>query len=133
MENLIIEATDYTPALSFDYDKNILEIRGISYPENTSTFYVPVFSWLEEYFSQLRGDQITVNIEIIYFNSGSSKVLLDFFDLLDDAALRGIKIIVNWAYEEDDEDMLEYVEEFMEDFRRLEFHFVRKSRKNNGV
>ena len=126
MENLIIEATDYTPALSFDYHNNILEIRGISYPENTSTFYAPVFSWLEEYFSQLQGDQIIVNIEIIYFNSGSSKVLLDFFDLLDEAAFRGIKVTVNWVYEEDDKDMLEYGEEFMADFRRLEFHFVRK-------
>jgi len=128
MKNLFIEATECTPTIHFDITRNILEIRGTSYPENTSSFYTPIFTWLEEYFSQLEEGHVTVNIAIVYFNSGSSKILLDFFDLLDEAAFRGIDIIVNWIYEEDDEDMLEYGEEFLEDFRRLSFNFVQKPR-----
>ena len=127
MDNLYIEASDCTPAISFNYEQNVLDIRGTSYPENTSSFYVPIFSWLKHYFAQLEEGEIGVNIEIVYFNSGSSKVLLDFFDLLDGAAFRGIDITINWMYEEDDIDMLEYGEEFFEDFRRLNFNFVKKS------
>ena len=127
MENLYIEASDCTPTVSFNHEQNVLDIRGVSYPENTSSFYAPIFSWLENYFAQLNTETVTVNIEIVYFNSGSSKMLLDFFDLLDETAFRGIDITVNWIYEDDDVDMLEYGEEFHEDFRRLNFNFVKKT------
>ena len=126
MKNLIIDATDCTPSIYFDAQEHLLEIRGTSYPENTAAFYAPVFSWLDEYFANIEEGEITVNVEIVYFNSGSSKALLEFFDLLDDAAFRGMEVNVNWIYEQDDEDMREYGEEFVEDFRRIGFHFVEK-------
>ncbi|GAK51510.1 hypothetical protein U14_02755 [Candidatus Moduliflexus flocculans] len=126
MKNLIIDATDCTPSIYFDAQEHLLEIRGTSYPENTAAFYAPVFSWLDEYFANIEEGEITVNVEIVYFNSGSSKALLEFFDLLDDAAFRGMGVTVNWIYEQDDEDMREYGEEFVEDFRRIGFHFVKK-------
>lgn len=126
MKNLIIDATDCTPSIYFDAQEHLLEIRGTSYPENTAAFYAPVFSWLDEYFANIEEGDITVNVEIVYFNSGSSKALLEFFDLLDDAAFRGMGVNVNWIYEQDDEDMREYGEEFVEDFRRIGFHFVEK-------
>lgn len=128
MKHLRIDATECTPSIDFNAQEHILEIRGTSYPENTAAFYTPVFAWLEEYFGLLQEADITVNIEIVYFNSGSSKALLEFFDLLDDAAFRGMSVTVNWIYEQDDDDMREYGEEFVEDFRRLTFHFIKKTR-----
>lgn len=86
MENLKIGATKYTPEISFDCEKNILDIIGESYPENIAEFYAPVFKWLEQYIEQLKNDQnVTINMELIYFNSSSSKVLLDFLDILEQA------------------------------------------------
>jgi hypothetical protein len=126
VKNLYIEATEATPEIFFDYEKNILEIKGVSYPENTAAFYGPVFFWLEEYFSQLENEEVTVNLEIVYFNSNSWKILVGFFELLDKIAGRGIDINVNWIYEEDDEDMLEYGKDFQEDHGMLAFNFVRK-------
>ena len=126
MNNLLIEATEYTPKIFFDCENNILEIKGTSYPENASAFYAPVFSWLEEYFSQLNNEDVTVNIEIVYFNSNSWKILAGFFELLDKVALKGRDITVNWIYEEDDEDMLEYGKEFQEDYSGLVFDFVQE-------
>ncbi|MCP4402675.1 MAG: DUF1987 domain-containing protein [bacterium] len=127
MEHLYIEASDCTPLISFNCEQSVLDIRGTSYPENTSSFYTPIFSWLKNYFAQLKEGKVIVNIEIVYFNSGSSKVLLDFFDLLDGAAFRGTDVTINWMYEEDDIDMLEYGEELFEDFRRLIFNFIKKA------
>lgn len=126
MENLFIEATEYTPKIFFDCTNNILEIRESSYPENASAFYAPIFSWLEEYFSQKEGGEVTVNIEIIYFNSSSSRILLSFFDLLSEAVFREILITIHWIYEKGDEDMLEFGKEFQEDYRGLIFKFVQK-------
>lgn len=127
MENLIIEETKFSPSIVFDGEKHSLSITGKSYPENTSVFYAPVFSWLEDYIAKLDDNQeVGVNIELIYFNSSSSKVLLDFFDILDEAAEDGKSIAVNWIYEEDDEDSLEFGEEFKEDYESLTFNLVEK-------
>ena len=53
MESLLITATDSTPEINFDLESNCLKIEGESYPENTTQFYGPVFTWLREYLSQL--------------------------------------------------------------------------------
>ncbi len=127
MNSLIIEATKYTPEIFFDCEKHTLGIRGKSYPENTSVFYQPVFEWLEEYLENIGDQNITVNMELIYFNSSSSKVLMDFCDVLDEAGSDGKHITLNWIYEEDDEDALEFGEEFQEDLESVTFNLVEKA------
>ena len=127
MENLIIEATKYTPEISFNAETNILEIKGETYPENTAEFYSPVFDWLEQYLNQLQDQAVTVNMEIIYFNSSSSKVLMDLFDRLEDAVGEGKKIEINWIYDKEDESALEYGEEFQEDLEVLTLNLVEKA------
>ncbi|MCP4347286.1 MAG: DUF1987 domain-containing protein [Desulfobacterales bacterium] len=126
MNNLKIEPTKYTPEIFFDCENNALKIKGKSYPEDTAVFYAPVFSWLQEYFDREETQNVTVNMELIYFNSSSSKILLDFFDILEAATSEGKNITVNWYYEEDDEDALEFGEEFQEDFESLTFNLVQK-------
>ncbi len=126
MRNLLLEATEDTPYIFFDCENNVFEIRGISYPEDTTEFYEPVFDWLKEYFFQPDKTGITVNIEIVYFHSSSIKILLDFFDKLAGEAHNGLKIIVNWIYEKTERDMKEYGEEFQADFKPLAFNFIQK-------
>lgn len=128
MKNFYIEATECTPEIFFDCENNVLEIRGFSYPENTTEFYGPVFFWLEEYFSQLDNKEITANIEIVYFNSNSWKVLMGFFELLNKAAVEGVDVTTNWIYDGDDDDILEYGEEFQEEHKGITFNFVQKIR-----
>lgn len=124
MENLQIEETECTPEIFFDCENSVLEIRGVSYPENTAEFYGPVFFWLEEYFSQSESKNITVNIKVVYFNSNSWKVLVGLFELLNKAAFKGTNVTVNWVYDQDDEDILEYGNEFQEDHRGITFNFI---------
>lgn len=126
MENLTVEGTKYTPSINFDYSTGILEIRGESYPENTTEFYSPVFEWVKQYLDQLGDGTATINIKLIYFNSSSSKILLDFFDMLDEEGDNGKKIVINWFYEEDDEDNQEYGEEFQEDLENVTFNLIQE-------
>lgn len=126
MENLYIKETKSSPEIHFDSAHNVLELRGESYPENTAEFYTPVLTWLEEYLEQLDDQAVTVNMEIIYFNSSSSKVLMDFFDILDQAVEDGKNITVNWFYDKENESALEAGEEFKEDLEALPFHVVAK-------
>jgi len=126
MEILKIESTKYTPEIYFDAEKNILSIIGESYPENTADFYAPVFSWLKKYLKQAGNETITVHIELTYFNSSSSKILLDFFDMFEEANGDGRQIMINWVYEKEDEETHQYGEEFQEDFESLTFNCIQK-------
>jgi len=127
MQSLNISETEYTPQINFDSSSQLFEIRGKSYPENTQTFYAPVFNWVEQYLAQPCENTFSLNIELFYFNSSSSKALFNLFDLLEIAAERGKKVVVNWIYEEGDEDNLEFGREFMEDLQELEFNLIKKS------
>ncbi len=126
MENMEIAATKSTPAIHFDVQTHVLSMAGESYPENTSQFYAPVYRWLEECLDSLEEQQLVFNIELIYFNSSSSKVLMDLFDLLEDASEEGKNITVNWVYDEENDSALEYGEEFAEDMEELTFNLVEK-------
>ncbi len=124
MENLTIFATQYTPAISLDSD-GVISFSGKSYPENTFEFYKPVMAWLEKYFQEFKGQKTVVNMEIIYFNSSSSKWFFDMFDLFDEASNRDI-VEVNWIYDSENESAQEAGEDFQEDFESLTINLVAK-------
>ncbi len=126
MDNLLIEATKYTPKILFDAENHQLEIKGETYPENTAEFYAPVFKWLEEYLAELQDEAVTVNLEINYFNSSSSKVLMDMFDKFETITKEGKNITLNWIYDKENESALEYGEEFQEDLEVLKMNLVEK-------
>lgn len=124
MEKFIVEATKSSPSICFDPQTCTLEITGESYPENSSLFYEPLFDLLEEYLEADKNQNLEVNMQIIYFNSSSSKAFMNLFEMLDSAVQRGKKIVVNWRYHEENDTALECGEEFMEDVEGLVFNLV---------
>jgi hypothetical protein len=124
MENLIIKATKSSPAICLDAQTRILEISGESYPENAANFYTPVFEWIDRFFGQMNNAPVTVNITLHYFNSSSSKVLMDIFDRLEKAQTDGTPIVVNWRYHEENDTAVECGEEFKEEIECIAFNMV---------
>ena len=84
-----------------------------------------MMEWLEEYFNENSADKTVVNMEIIYFNSSSSKLFFDFFDLLE-KNIQNNTIEVNWIYDEENESAEEAGEDFQEDFEELNIKLVQK-------
>jgi hypothetical protein len=111
METITIEGTPKTPTINFDMEKGLLEIKGRSIPENSIEFYKPLVDWLEKYSSKPKA-QTNVNIQLEYFNTSSSKCILDVFKKLEAIHKSGSEIVINWYYETDDEDMLEAGEDY---------------------
>ena len=111
MKKLDQLGTPKTPFVSFDADKGELELKGRSIPENSIEFYKPLIDWLEEYVASPQ-TVTTVNVALEYFNTSSSKCLLDLFKKLEGLSKKGNEVVVNWCYEEDDEDMLEAGEDY---------------------
>jgi hypothetical protein len=124
MQAFVREQTKSTPWIKFDPAQNILEIKGESYPENSAKFYSPMLEWLEAYLQEVDEGPVYVDIELVYFNSSSSKILMNFFDLLEDAAQGGLQVNIEWKYHQDNEIALECGEEFEEDLEHVAFHLV---------
>ncbi len=111
METIVREGTPKTPYVRLDGEKGIIEIKGRSIPENSIEFYKPLIDLLEEYGSDVSNDT-AVNVQLEYFNTSSSKCILDIFKKLESIFKKGQKVEVNWYYEEDDEDMFEAGEDY---------------------
>jgi len=109
---LEINSTNKTPYIKFDPKNGVLEMTGRSIPENAVEFYKPLVEWLDKY-SQNPNEKTVVNVQLEYFNTSSSKCILDVFKKLEDINKKDDKeVIINWYYEEDDEDMLEAGEDY---------------------
>ena len=124
MATINIERTQLTPSILLDQSKGLVEIKGDSLPENTSEFYKPLMSELKDYFNSPQ-EQTIINLEITYFNSSSSKLFFDFFDLLENASKK-YDVVINWIYDEENESMEEAGDDFKEDFEELTFNMVVK-------
>jgi hypothetical protein len=111
METIIREGSPKTPYVRFDGEKGIVEIKGRSIPENSVEFYKPLIEWLDKYGTS-PVKQTSVNIQLEYFNTSSSKCILDIFKKLELIHKKGNTVEVNWYYEEDDEDMFEAGEDY---------------------
>ena len=113
MNNLFIPRTSKTPDIFFDSDQGILEIKGRSIPENSVAFYAPVMQWLNDYERNPSPEtQLTIKLE--YFNTSSSKCLIDIFRKLEKLHQKDNSVTVVWYYETVDEDMKESGEDFRE-------------------
>ena len=76
MEKFSIDGTPKTPSISFDLASGVLEIKGRSIPENSIEFYKPLVDSLEKYAGSPKS-ATNVNIQLEYFNTSSSKCILD--------------------------------------------------------
>lgn len=106
-EDLIIEGTNKTPTVKLNGASGTLEISGKSIPENSIGFYQPLFSWVDQYV-QSPAQKTEVKIILEYFNTSSSKCLLDIFRKLEALKKSGKShVTILWYYEAEDEDMME--------------------------
>jgi len=111
METIKIQGTEDTPKIILDAENEIMEISGRSLPEDVSAFYEPVLNWLNEY-AENPNKKTIFNFKLTYFNTASSKLLLDILMKLEEMHENGNDILIRWHYPEDDEDMEEAGEEY---------------------
>jgi hypothetical protein len=111
MDAIKILETDDTPGIILDVENDCFEITGRSMPEDVSSFYGPVLNWLDEYAENPKPKTV-VSFKLTYFNTASSKLLLDVLMKLEDIQNGGNEVLVKWYAPEDDEDMQEAGEEY---------------------
>lgn len=98
-----------TPRVEFIPQEGKFELSGVSIPEDTVAFYSPVTSWLEQYTQRPDCQLQHFRLRINYFNTSSSKVLLDMLYMLVQLEL---KPTICWHCKAYDLDMEETVRDF---------------------
>ena len=111
MESIKLRGTDDTPTVTLDKESRLFLISGRSLPEDVTAFYQPIVDWVNSEIPQIDGP-IVFTFKMNYFNTASSKLLLDILIALETMHENGKDIVVHWFYDEDDEDMLEAGEEY---------------------
>jgi hypothetical protein len=115
MENLIITGNSnlyLIPYINFNAESGHCEITGESYLEETKEFYDKLMNWFRTYIQEVRGS-LVIDLKLSYFNTSTSRCLLDIFRLLKGYQLQGNSVEVNWHISQEEDYMVEEVEDFI--------------------
>lgn len=79
LEALVRDKKDDTPQTILDAQQGIFEFSGRSLPEDATSFYDPIVTWLTKY-----AEQPNPNSEFVfrfeYYNTATSRTLIRLFD-----------------------------------------------------
>jgi hypothetical protein len=100
MENLLIADTDETPAISLNQGLRMFSFKGRCFPENPIEFFSPIIEWFEAY-TENPLPQTTVEFDISYMNSSSSKMIFEIFYILE-KIINKSEVKIKWICEEED-------------------------------
>jgi len=108
--------------ITLSKEKGIFEISGKSMPEDVVFFYQPVLEWMDAYKADPL-EKTVFDFKLIYFNTASSKLILDLLMYLEEIQEKGNEVLVRWHSLKSDEDMHEAGEEYA-DMTDLKFEYL---------
>ncbi len=118
MDDLFINNTESTPEINFKRSGE-LSIKGKSLPEDPKKFYDPIFKWADKVCAK----NVRLDVHLEYVNTSSSKRIIEFIKTLDNNQ-KIKKIVLNWFYEVDDLEMLEFGEMIQHNLRHTKTHYI---------
>lgn len=118
----LIEGDKRCPRITANFDKGLIEISGISLPENPYNYYQPLLEELSSYVDA-PNEKTLLSFKLEYFNTGSALALRNTIQKLNDG-LPEDTFSVKWYYEMDDVDMLDSGEEFATIFSKANFEII---------
>lgn len=108
---LKIHSKRFMPEVILNQEKGIFTIRGKSIPEDSNSFYSPIFKWFDQYFENPNKETILF-LQLEYYNSSSARSIANLIKIFDDKYNSGYNVKVIWSYNPDDEAMKESGEDF---------------------
>ncbi|MEA2042538.1 MAG: DUF1987 domain-containing protein [Bacteroidota bacterium] len=113
MNKIYRKQTKNTPFVNLDAENLKFEISGVSFSEDIAEFYKPILQWVDDYIPRIEG-QLNCKFHFDVLNSFSHKKIFNLLITLNNFAQNGKKISVEWAHDEDDEDIMEMGEDLDE-------------------
>ncbi len=124
MLKIEIKETVTTPYTLLDAENGIIKVEGRSIPENVIDFYQPILNWIDNYVKE-PNDRTELHFKLEYFNTSSSKRLFDIMKKVEGISLLDAKtVVINWYYEEDDEDIYFAGNDYKALITRIDFNLI---------
>ena len=101
-----VEPTERTPKVEYNNTTNELLLEGICIPELTHDFFKPIITFVHEV-GETGIKQFTLTINLHFFNTGSSRYILELMKNIQKLKEKGTKVKYKWYYHDDDEDIEE--------------------------
>jgi hypothetical protein len=114
MDNLNLPKTSSTPAVAADWRTGVVSMIGDSYPENSFELFQPLIDWVEAFLTQVDG-HLHLDLKLVYLNTSSIRSMMDIFDQMEAAHQKGRAVSARWAFEPDNERVVQLAQEFRED------------------
>lgn len=89
-----------------DSERGVLEFSGRFMPQNPKEYYDPIFEWIARY-TTLPHRKTVVVFKLDYFNTSSSKKILDVLLMLRESSKQMDDITIEWYHGKDDIDIKE--------------------------
>jgi hypothetical protein len=124
MTPLFLIPSQDIPEITLNKTGNEFEFKGTSIPEDARKLYDPVLDWIDNYLKDPNEETI-VNFKFDYFNTASSKFILDIMIRLKELAKSEKMLLINWHFHPDDSDMREAGEGFSA-MVRFPFNYIER-------
>lgn len=116
-----------TPKIDFNAKTGILLIEGKSFPPDVTNYFGDILSWIDQYILK-PADNTVMTLKLDYFNTASSKIIMDILYKMEELYSKGNKVLIEWYYPDDDEDMMETGKEYEElikvPFKQIGYKFI---------
>lgn len=126
-----IQETDLTPAVILDSQNNLIKIEGQSIHSQPQKFYEPVLFWIQSQ-KKKRPKNFQIHIKLRFFNTYTSKILLEILFQLKRFDLIGCNVDFYWYYENDDFEIKEAGENYSIIIEKT-FHYISYDPQNINV
>jgi len=118
---LHILPTENTPEFLFSPD-GMMRIKGRGLFQNKTEAIEQIMTWIDDYLNN-PAEKTYVIIAFEYLNSFSTTILVSILRKLSQVILQSEKLVIQWYYEEDDEDILERGE-YISSTLDISFEFI---------
>ena len=105
VEELKIAATKHTPEIDLNPD-GVIKISGRSMIEDVNVFSKQIEAWVNEYIIN-PADLTRIDFHLEYLATNNLKFYINLLTRILSVKLKDKKCIINWYFDEGDEDILE--------------------------
>jgi hypothetical protein len=124
-----IQPTKSTPEISLN-PNGMIRIKGRSMIGNILDFGRQVDDWIEKYLDN-PADLTCVDFYLEYLNTNNLKFYISLLKKIETVKLKNKKLMINWYYEEGDEDIIEKGE-YISSVLDIPYNFIMLSDLDNG-
>lgn len=122
--DIINEKSNRMPGVTHDAESRLITISGEAYPEDVTASFDPIIESLSGILDTPESQPTEIRFELQYFNSGSSRKILEIIRLVAAAAAAHR---IAWVADPEDDEMIDHGNRFSRAVPDLEFTIIEET------